>query len=137
MPPAIEAAIKRLDVQEPARPDVELFSEAPSRIVLSVAPENLALLQKHAAEKAIPLDFVRDVQILTGGYEAEFGGNLGSIVNVVTNSGGNDFHGRVTGFFSGDGLRAAGLEIGEAKSEGSFHRAEADGVLAINNQGED
>jgi outer membrane receptor protein involved in Fe transport len=55
----------------------------------------------------VPFNFVREVQVVTGGYEAEFGRAQGAIVNVVTNSGGNDFEGEVVGFFTGNRLRAA------------------------------
>ena len=36
---------------------------------------------------ATPFDFVKEVQVKTGGYEAEFGQALGGVVNVVTKSG--------------------------------------------------
>jgi len=59
------------------------------------------------AEKALPFNFVRDVQVLTSGYEAEYGRGLGGIVNVVTNAGGNEFRGQFVTFYSGDVLRSA------------------------------
>ncbi|HXI28047.1 MAG TPA: carboxypeptidase regulatory-like domain-containing protein, partial [Vicinamibacterales bacterium] len=36
---------------------------------------------------ATPFDFVKEVQVKTGGYEAEFGQATGGVVNVVTKSG--------------------------------------------------
>ena len=36
---------------------------------------------------ATPFDFVKEVQVKTGGYEAEFGQSIGGVVNVVTKSG--------------------------------------------------
>ena len=39
---------------------------------------------------ATPFDFVKEVQVKTGGYEAEFGQSTGGVVNVVTKSGTND-----------------------------------------------
>jgi hypothetical protein len=45
-------------------------------------------------------DFVQEVDIKTGGYQAEYGRSSGGIINVVTKSGGNDFHGSVFGNFS-------------------------------------
>ena len=36
---------------------------------------------------ATPFDFVKEVQVKTGGYEAEFGQSTGGVVNVVTKSG--------------------------------------------------
>jgi hypothetical protein len=45
--------------------------------------------------KNIPYDFLREVQVKSAGYEAEFGGATGGVVNVVTRSGSNDWHGEV------------------------------------------
>ena len=36
-----------------------------------------------------PFDFIQEVQVKTGGYEAEFGQATGGVVNVVTKSGSN------------------------------------------------
>jgi hypothetical protein len=47
----------------------------------------------------VPFDFVEEVQVRTGGYEAEFGQATGGVVQAVTKSGGNAFHG--SGFFYG------------------------------------
>jgi Carboxypeptidase regulatory-like domain/TonB-dependent Receptor Plug Domain len=54
----------------------------------------------------LPYNFVREVQVTTGGYEAEYGRTQGGVVNVITNAGGNELHGQVLGFFAGDGLQA-------------------------------
>jgi hypothetical protein len=45
--------------------------------------------------KNIPFDFVKEVQVKSAGYEAEYGGATGGVVNVATRSGSNDFHGEV------------------------------------------
>jgi len=42
-------------------------------------------------------DFIQEVDVKTGGYQAEYGRSTGGIVNVVTKSGGNEFHGSVFG----------------------------------------
>jgi outer membrane receptor protein involved in Fe transport len=47
---------------------------------------------------ATPFDFVKEVQVKTGGYEAEFGQALGGVVNVVTKSGSNTLRGSVFGY---------------------------------------
>jgi hypothetical protein len=52
----------------------------------------------------LPYNFVREVQVRTGGYEAEYRSSLGGIMNVVTPSGGNEFTGQVFGFFINDRL---------------------------------
>lgn len=56
--------------------------------------------------KNIPYDFVREVQVKSAGYEAEFGGATGGVINVVTRSGSNDFHGEVRVDYSDHHFRA-------------------------------
>jgi len=41
----------------------------------------------------LSLDFIKELQIGTGGYRAEFGGAMGGVVSVITKSGSNEFHG--------------------------------------------
>lgn len=41
----------------------------------------------------LPFQFVQEVQIKTSGFEAEFGGATGGVINVVTKGGSNEFHG--------------------------------------------
>jgi hypothetical protein len=43
-------------------------------------------------------DFIQEVQVKTGGYNAEFGRATGGILNVITKSGGNEFEGSVYAF---------------------------------------
>ncbi len=45
-----------------------------------------------------PFDFLQEVQVKTGGYEAEFGQSTGGIVNVVTKSGSNTIRGSAFGY---------------------------------------
>jgi hypothetical protein len=43
----------------------------------------------------VPFNFYEEVQVKTGGYSAEFGRSTGGVVNAVTRSGGNEFHGGI------------------------------------------
>ncbi len=45
-----------------------------------------------------PYDFVKEVQVKTGGYEAEYGQAIGGVVNVVTKSGTNKLQGSGFGY---------------------------------------
>ncbi|MFW6173070.1 MAG: TonB-dependent receptor [Elusimicrobiota bacterium] len=54
----------------------------------------------------IAYEFVEEVQAKTGGYEAEYGGALGGVVNVITKSGGNEYHGEVRFNYQTDKLYA-------------------------------
>lgn len=54
----------------------------------------------------LPNEFVQETEVVTGGYNAEFGRALGAIVNVVTKSGSNEFHGSVFGHLQTAALTA-------------------------------
>jgi outer membrane receptor protein involved in Fe transport len=47
----------------------------------------------------LTMNFVQEVQVLTGGYQAEFGRSTGGVFNVVTKSGGNSFHGDLFNYY--------------------------------------
>jgi len=48
----------------------------------------------------LPYNFVQEVEVITGGYQAEYRSSLGGSINVITYSGGNEFHGQAFGFFA-------------------------------------
>jgi outer membrane receptor protein involved in Fe transport len=48
----------------------------------------------------LPFEFVQEVEIKTGAFGAEYGKATGGIFNVITKSGGNDFHGDLFTYFS-------------------------------------
>jgi len=45
------------------------------------------------ANNNLPFQIVQEVQIKSSGFEAEFGGATGGVINVVTKGGSNDLHG--------------------------------------------
>jgi hypothetical protein len=51
-------------------------------------------------------EFVQEVEVKTGGYQAEYGRNTGGVINVITKSGGNEFHGGAFGYYNDTGMRA-------------------------------
>jgi len=52
----------------------------------------------------LPFEFVQEVEIKTGAYGPEYGRSTGGIFNVITKSGGNQFHGDVFGYGTTKGL---------------------------------
>ena len=58
-------------------------------------------------ESAIPFEFVREVQVKSGGFEAEYGGATGGVINVITRSGSDEFHGQVSLSFTNSLFNAA------------------------------
>jgi len=56
--------------------------------------------------KQLSQEFIEEVQVKSSGYEAEYGRSTGGVINVITKSGGNDFHGDAFGYFNTKGLTA-------------------------------
>src|SRR5215475_2698130 len=54
----------------------------------------------------LPFQFVQEIQIKTSGFEAEYGGATGGVINVVTKGGSNHFHGEGGIQFEPDSLFA-------------------------------
>ncbi len=59
----------------------------------------------------LSLEFIEELSVVTGGYMPEYGRSMGGLLNVVTKSGGNEFHGSVfgsaaPGFLEGDRAQA-------------------------------
>jgi Carboxypeptidase regulatory-like domain/TonB dependent receptor-like, beta-barrel/TonB-dependent Receptor Plug Domain len=55
----------------------------------------------------VTTDFIKETQVKTAGFEAEYGQSTGGVVNVVTQSGSNAFHGNVFGYFRPNSLEAS------------------------------
>jgi hypothetical protein len=80
----------------------------------STSGENLFLIDgvnttnviKGFQGKDINNEFIQEVEVKTGGYQAEYGRNTGGVINVITKSGGNEFHGGVFGYYNDTGMRA-------------------------------
>jgi hypothetical protein len=80
-----------------------------------------------AAGYAIGVDAVAEFSVMTSNYSAEYGRTSGGVINAITRSGTNDFHGDVYGF-----LRAARLDARSYFDQGPpppFHRDQFGGSL--------
>lgn len=61
--------------------------------------------------KELNFEFIKEVDVKTGGYEAEFGRSTGGIITVITKSGGNQLSGDVFGYYDSDSLQADADEV--------------------------
>ncbi|MCJ7441455.1 MAG: TonB-dependent receptor, partial [Thermoanaerobaculaceae bacterium] len=57
--------------------------------------------------KELNFEFIQEIDVKIGGYEAEYGRATGGIINVITKSGGNEFHGDVFGYYDNDRYQAS------------------------------
>jgi len=68
----------------------------------------------------LPYNFIEAIELREGGYQAEFGGALGGLANVVTRSGSDRLEVGGYGFFTNDALGASPRALpGAVPSEGS------------------
>ncbi len=74
----------------------------------------------------IPLDAVQEFQVVATGATAEFGRTAGGVVNVVTKSGANEFHGSL---FEFQRLEALTANTSDGKPLKGFHREQFGGTI--------
>jgi Carboxypeptidase regulatory-like domain len=58
----------------------------------------------------INMSFVKEVNIKTSAFGAQYGGSTGGIVQIVTKSGGKDYHGDITANFAPESFEATRLQ---------------------------
>ena len=51
------------------------------------------------APQNVVLELLDEVKVTASGYNAEYGGSMGGVINVITRSGSNEFHGDVMGYY--------------------------------------
>ncbi len=61
--------------------------------------------------KELNFEFIQEVDVRTGGYEAEYGRSTGGIINVITKSGGNEMTGDVFGYYDSDALQSSAKDV--------------------------
>ncbi|HUQ50134.1 MAG TPA: carboxypeptidase regulatory-like domain-containing protein [Terriglobales bacterium] len=74
----------------------------------------------------IPLESVREFQVVASGASAEFGRTGGGVINVITKSGTNNFHGSIFHFQRLEALTSA-TSTGESLKD--FHREQTGAAL--------
>ncbi len=64
-------------------------------------------LQTGTSGKTMLLDFIQEVQVKSSGYNAEFGGALGGVVNAITKSGTNSMRGQLGAYLQSSAFYGA------------------------------
>jgi len=68
----------------------------------------------------LPVDAVAELAVLSN-FEPEYGRNAGAVVNIVTKSGTNQFHGTAAEYFRNDALDARNFFNGGSQPKALFH----------------
>jgi hypothetical protein len=72
-------------------------------------------------------NFVQEIDVKTGSFNAEYGFSTGGIINVVTKSGSNEFHGSVFANYNPGQLRGTPKAVGRDAEAISIRNNPADG----------
>jgi hypothetical protein len=77
----------------------------------------------------VNLSFIKEVSVKTSGFEPQYGQATGGVVQMITKSGGNAFHGEIGAYLAPQGAEAEYLQTDPARSNKTgffFHRANYD-----------
>lgn len=77
-----------------------------SENVFSFDGLNITGIQNGGVGASVPMEFVQDVQIKSSSFNAEFGGALGGVVNVIPRRGSNQWHGSFLTYYRANFLDA-------------------------------
>jgi hypothetical protein len=69
---------------------------------------------------SLPYNFIKTVEVRSGGYEAEYGRALGAIVNAITYTGSNQFEANVFGFMTHSALSSTPREQLALRETGAY-----------------
>jgi Carboxypeptidase regulatory-like domain/TonB dependent receptor len=76
----------------------------------------------------LPIDAISELRVLSN-YEPEYGRNSGAVINIVTRSGSNQFHGNALEYFRNDGLDARNFFNDVGNTKAPFHNSQFGGSL--------
>ncbi len=77
----------------------------------------------------VPEDSVQEFQIATSRFSAELGRSAGSVINVVTRSGGDEAHGSTSLFYRDSALQALPATYDRSAGDVPFDREQVSGTL--------
>jgi outer membrane receptor protein involved in Fe transport len=67
---------------------------------------NITNIQNGGVGKDFQMEFIQEVQVKTSSFEAEFGGALGGVINVVPKRGSNEWHGQLLSYLRSNAFNA-------------------------------
>ncbi len=76
----------------------------------------------------LPVEAIAELRVLSN-YEPEYGRNAGAVINIVTKSGGNQFHGTALEYFRNNALDARNYFNSVGNPQNPFHNNQFGGSL--------
>jgi outer membrane receptor for ferrienterochelin and colicin len=101
------------DNAEPEGDSLSVYGSSSAENAYLIDGVNTTNVEYGLEGKDLNFEFIQEIDVKTGGYEAEYGRSTGGIINVITKSGGNEFHGDLFGYYDDDSLQADNKHVGE------------------------
>ena len=79
--------------------------------------------QRAGSQARTPLEAVAEFQVITNQYDAEFGRTTGAIINAISKSGTNAFHGVAAGLWQDAGMTSKDFFVQAERAEQAGHAA--------------
>lgn len=85
------------------------------------------------ANSNLPFSIIQEVQVKSSGFEAEYGGATGGVINIVTKGGGNEFRGQVGSIFRNSRFEPVGNPtLRPQGSQAEYYPAKRDHLSEFN-----
>lgn len=90
----------------PTQATITVYGSSGAENAFYIDGVNTTNLEYGFQGKQLNHEFIQEVEVKTGGYDAEYGRSTGGIINVITKSGSNEFHGDVFGYYDADSFQS-------------------------------
>ncbi len=91
---------------EPLQGGYQVDGASDGENVFMVDGVNTTNIQNGGSGKSFQMDFIKEVQVKSSSFEAEFGGALGGVVNAVPKQGSNSWSGSLVTYYQNQALNA-------------------------------
>ncbi len=102
---AVQLLTPQVTSGDPAFGGVSIGGSSVAENIFYINGMNITNFRTFVGGTTVPFEFYDQVQVKTGGYQAEFGRSTGGAVIAATRSGSNTFHGGFNVFYAPDSLR--------------------------------
>ena len=89
----------------PGQRPVSIAGATVSENAYQVNGLNITNFRTMIGSTMVPYEFLQEVQVKTGGYEAEFGRSTGGVINMITKSGTNTLRGGASAYWEPQGIQ--------------------------------
>ena len=103
--PGTEPGDSRFDGRTPGQALASVYGASVAENLYVVNGLNITNFREMLGSTRVPFEFLAEVQVKTGGYEAEFGRSTGGVFNLVTAPGSNELHAAASLYALPEGLQ--------------------------------